>query len=313
MDRMTRPAALAALIAVALAAATSAAAAGETAAPNDPQAGGHAGWLLRQADLQRAQAVGGIVAPDLQGEAGGVSGEGAAPTHGGRNRVLPLAMSIVLPGLGEAYLGHVRGYPMMAIDVASWILLAHYNTQGIRKRDAYYAYAQQHWSEQQWKDSFADPLVNENAVGTYYFGYYSYADAPLWIPESADRREYFENLGKWDQFVFGWDDFEANDPYPSHPLEHKGDAAALAAPSVSPNRETYRSMRRDSNAQFTNRDRLLYFNMAMRLFSFFQVAYLEGLLGGGPKSELAVAGHPVSLIAQPAGLAGGTLGITLGY
>ena len=37
----------------------------------------------------------------------------------------------------------------------------------------------------------------------------------LWVTEEDDRREYYENLGKWDQFVFGWDDFRRPDDPPA--------------------------------------------------------------------------------------------------
>ena len=30
-----------------------------------------------------------------------------------------------------------------------------------------------------------------------------YENIPLWVSIEDDRREYYENLGKWDQFVFG--------------------------------------------------------------------------------------------------------------
>jgi hypothetical protein len=270
----------------------------------------HAGWLLRQADARDP----GNPIPGLQSEIGGTAGSGSL--RSGRGKVLPLAMSLAVPGLGEAYLGHIRGYPMMAIDVASWLLLVHYNEQGHKKRDAYYAYAQEHWSETRMEPAY-DITNPADAAGLFYYPGFTitvspqgYKQIPLWVDVTADRREYFENLGKWDQFVFGWDDF--TDPRTFITTVAQGDAQYLTDPRVSAHRETYRAMRTDSNKQFTNRDRLLYFNIATRIFSFFQVAYLEGLLGGG-QSQLEVAGHPVSLIAEPAGIRGGTLGVALGY
>ena len=57
-----------------------------------------------------------------------------------------------------------------------------------------------------------------------------------------DRREYYENLGKWDQFVFGWDDFMRPDDYASLPGNEDyaptGDPEdRLREPWVSANRE----------------------------------------------------------------------------
>jgi hypothetical protein len=72
-------------------------------------------------------------------------------------------------------------------------------------------------------------------------------------------------------------------------------------------------MREDSNNQFTNRDRLLYLNIATRVFSVLQVAYLQGMLGGGSKSELRVSGHPVRIIAEPYGWTATRLGLAVSY
>ncbi len=270
-----------------------------------------ADWLL-----DRLGATPGLPGPDRsaafapQSETGGAGGGSSladADDGGRRGAALPMAMSLVLPGLGEAYLGHKRGYALMAIDVASWIGVAHYASEGNRKRDEYYAYADAHWAESRLDEAYGADI---STPGNFYFGVSEYTELPLWVSVEADRREYYENLGKWDQFVFGWDDFldprNLDDlaPFTSQDLQD---------PRVSTNRETYRAMREDSNRQFTNRDRLLYFNMATRLFSLFEVAYLQGLLGGGPRDRLAIAGHPVSLIAEPVGWSSSRLGVSVAY
>ena len=127
---------------------------------------------------------------------------------------------------------------------------------------------------------------------------------PLWVSKEDDEREYYENLGKWDQFVFGWDDFRrADDPpqgfdYTANPPSLED----LRQPWTSYHREEYRSMRQESNSYYEKSDRFLYVNMALRVFSVLQVAYLEGLLGGGSSNSLKIAGHPVTIIAEPRGL-----------
>jgi len=51
----------------------------------------------------------------------------------------------------------------------------------------------------------------------------------------------------------------------------------------------------------------------MRVFSIFQVAYLEGLLGGGPKPDTEVAGNSVSFFADTHGLTSTRIGLTVSY
>jgi hypothetical protein len=263
---------------------------------------GRAGWLLARADLAGGAADG----PSTEwGSTGGPSGGGATLRRG-----LPMLMSLVMPGAGEAYLGHVRGYFMMALDIASWIGVKHYNDRGNDLRQEYYAYADAHWSEQRLADAY-DPLVDGYAHTYFPEDWTELDDLSLWVSRQDDEREYYENLGKWDQFVFGWDDFTPPEAIPGY--DPTGELIDLKQPGVSLHREVYRSMRQESNDQFTKRDRLLYLNLATRVFSIFQVAYLQGLLGGGGGSELKVAGHAVSLVAEPRGLTSTRLGVAIAY
>jgi len=135
-------------------------------------------------------------------------------------------------------------------------------------------------------------------------------ELPLWVSRIEDEREYYENLGKWDQFVFGWDDFIAPADLG---LGLEADIQYLKDPRVSANREIYRSMRRDSNDQFTKRDNLLYFNMLLRVFSIFQVAWLQGMFGDGDQPGASIAGYDVALVAEPVGMTGSRLGFTVSY
>ena len=245
-----------------------------------------------------------------QGEIGGSTAQAEEVRESRPSVALPMAMSLVLPGLGEVVTGHRRGYILMAVDIASWIGVKHYHDLGNEKRDEYYDFADLYWSEDRLRIAY-DSVTNPDAPGSFYFDVDNYLELPLWVSIEEDRREYYENLGKWDQFVFGWEDF--SDPRNYVDLGPDYTSQDLQDPRTSALREAYRRMREDSNDQFTNRDRLLYLNMVTRVFSAFQVAYLQGALGGGPRSEMRVAGHPVMLIADPCGWRGGRLGVAVSW
>lgn len=273
--------------------------------------------------------TGALRAPDARGLARESAGDeiggsaGAADrdvvSGAGGSKVWPLLMSVVVPGAGEIYLGHeTRALPLLALDIVGWLGVKKYHDEGHDLRDQYYAYADAHWSEQKLEAAFGVPV--DDYSGSYYFpnvsrdpdtGLYR-TSLPLWVSAEADRREYYENLGKWDQFIFGWDDFvdprEFMDPDPL-----QGDITALQDPRASLHRQEYRRLRNLSNDKFTKRDRFLYLNMATRLFSVFQVAWLEGLLGGGPDSPMRVAGHPVRLITEPIGRQTSLFGVSVTY
>lgn len=294
------------------------------------------GWLLRQADLQVATVTGTL---DASGDGDALAVSDGARTYGapamgrsGRSPAIPMLMSLALPGAGEAYLGHKRGYLQMALDVGSWVAAAHYNDKGEDKKLEYYDYADEHWSEEKlaaaydanWsvEQPYWDPDFDYMAGdGLDYFNtedtpLNDYTDLPLWVSVEDDRREYYENLGKWDQFVFGWDDY-------TDPRLFLDDETVnirnLQDPRTSARREVYRDMRQASNDYFSKRDRFIYLSVAFRLFSVLQVAYLEGLLFGGGNggqqepSTLSMAGHEIDIFVEPVGISRGVLGAKVSF
>ena len=267
------------------------------------------GWILdRAADdspsLQRATLH--------QADVGGAFAGGSS-AYADRDYSLakPMILSALMPGLGEATMGYRRGYAMMALDIASWLGVKHYHDLGGEKRDAYIAYADEHWSLDRLAAAFGSDAIDY--VGTFYYDVGDHEDLSLWVSAADDYREYYENLGKWDQFVFGWDDF-------TDPRAWVGLGATSADlkddERVSANRLTYRSMRKDSNDQFDRRDQLIYLNMATRIFSMFQVAFLGGAFDGDGDDMAAgfdVGDHRVALIAEPRGLTTTRLGVAISY
>ena len=292
-------------------------------------------WLLRQADLEVARLTGALPADtrDWQSDIGGRSVTATVGADSGRRSpALPMLMSLVVPGAGEVYLGHKRGFLQIALDAASWYGAIHNSNKGQDKKDEYYAYADEHWLLGQ-LDAAYDPAYLERqdanfnysevvGVGTDYpfrldpEAYPPYTGLGLWVSLEDDRREYYENLGKWDQFVFGWDDFE--DPRDFLNTEEI-DADNLRDPRTSQNREVYRQMRRDSNDYYAKRDRFVYLSIAFRVFSVLQVAYLEGLLfgddgvQGGEPANIELGGHQVNFFAEPIGFSRGVVGATVSF
>ena len=115
---------------------------------------------------------------------------------------------------------------------------------------------------QEAKDFFLEHWSPENLVRAYMPGSNGYLDGmgalyfpaigpifsldelskvPLWVTRDDNEREFFLNPAKWDQFVFGWDDFVRPDDYPGF-TPTGGRAVDLIHPWVSQNREIYREM-----------------------------------------------------------------------
>ena len=257
-------------------------------------------------------------------EVGGVTYE-AKEDDGRPSPALPMLMSAVLPGLGEAYTGHKRGYLLMALDVAAWIGGMYYKNEGEEKRDEYYAFADEHWSEAKLAAAYNTPppggyddpdLLYVELLGREYFDVSDYQDLDLWVSREEDEREYYENLGKWDQFVFGWDDFVRADDPNGYGTDYviTGDINDLRQPWTSYNRDIYRQMRDESNEAFEKQDRFLYVNIILRVFSVLQVAYLEGLFGGGGSdNESYASDRKVSIIAETRGWRSSRVGAAVAF
>lgn len=285
-----------------------------------------AAWLLQRGGLETLALTGERAAQDeIGGGAAGTiydkdeyAGSGNGPSAG-----LTILASAVLPGAGEALMGYKRGYLMMALDIACWTQVAKYHGDGKDYTDEYYAYADLHYSDELLVEGYnaASTDPERSGEGALYFpgitenitGVEDLHFLPLYVTVEDDRREYYENAGKWDQFIFGWDDYLRPTFWgPSNGYEPTETISDLRQPWVSEHREVYRTMRDDANDAYKKRDQFLYFNMGLRVFSVFQVAYLNGLLGG-KDDEMKVAGHTVEIISQPRGMNSGTVGARVSF
>ncbi|MBU2501027.1 hypothetical protein KJ682_06855, partial [bacterium] len=99
----------------------------------DPGSSGRerAAWLMSREALE-FQALTGLQYD--QGEfGGGAADPEVIETEGARSGSmtgLHILASLILPGSGEAMLGHKRGYVMMAADIFAWTQVAKYNQDG---------------------------------------------------------------------------------------------------------------------------------------------------------------------------------------
>lgn len=293
-----------------------------------------AAWLFNRVNLETRALTGfsfdqGEFADPGAGAAG-FEMESEDEYSGGTSAGLTILASAILPGSGEALMGYKRGYLMMAMDIFAWTQVSKYHSDGEDLRDEYYAYADEHYTDERLVLGYtANPPSTSDEFerfgeGETYFDFdfgeggienvEDLENLPLYVTEEDDRREYYENLGKWDQFIFGWDDYiRASEDQPEYDYEPTGTISDLRQPWVSKNRETYREMRIASNDAFKSRDRWMYVNIGMRVFSVLQVAYLQGLLGGGEANQLEVAGHAIEFIAQPQGMTRGTMAAKVSF
>jgi hypothetical protein len=153
------------------------------------------------------------------------------------------AASLILPGLGQLYTGSkLKAAVFFGLEVLGWVGYVNYRNQGDDMTDQYEAYADQHWIEQ----SYWDSLQSVRSIDKWQDGEVFPHHLPYKV-EGTDtvgnrNHEYYENVGKYDQFIWGWDD-----------LTQVGTGASQPEGNYSTNnRKTYVEMREDANNQYDN-------------------------------------------------------------
>ncbi|MGH8004214.1 MAG: hypothetical protein ACRECJ_05775 [Limisphaerales bacterium] len=178
------------------------------------------------------------------------------------------ALSLLVPGAGQFYVGDkVKAIPFFLVDVAGWATYFGFRSQGNKREDEYRAFADQHWDVLSYY-SFLDTALGISSKSDFdstaraydsrlYYsesdvrlvvgsGFYFSHHVPTRMGEDTARvgdfeknLEYYESIGKYDQFFAGWDAFA--------------------------NRRTYLDMRADANSSFSKSKIGLVVSLADRL------------------------------------------------
>lgn len=160
-------------------------------------------------------------------------------------------MSAIVPGAGELYAGsYVKAAVFLALDVAAWGIAYHFDRKGDKQTDFFQGYANDHWDVVRYaqfaQTNFASATETYNwripgreglapwlqvdwvelnrmerdIARTAAGQYYSHV-LPLY-----GEQQYFELIGKYQQFYQGWDDANPQN------ITYSQIDAALADPNV---------------------------------------------------------------------------------
>lgn len=210
---------------------------------------------------------------------------GGSPEPSRPGGALPVVLSLLIPGAGEIYMGYYkRGAALVLLEVAAWTGYAAYRQKGLDTRTEYEAYADEHWDQSRW--------LSEHPSGPYFtLGDLEYegstgawednlkgkvSDNFFYMPfisRAEDKQHYYENIGKYNWFISGWDDWDATlQPPDYHYLE------------LTDHRTAYRNLRVESNDQLENADRFIYLSIAARTYSLIETIMLARKAGDGGRS-----------------------------
>jgi len=174
--------------------------------------------------------------------------------------------SLVVPGAGEFYAGSkIKAVLFFGLEAGFWTGYFSYHKKGKNKETEYLNFANAHWNVQAYSDSLASIYrvpTDDNGIvvdtpGVYFHSstdslVISHSIHPVANQPIDKNQQYYEEVGKYDQFRFGWDDFIGE--------------------FLTPNRNFYLNLRRDSNSLLDKANRFVMFSIANHLLSAFDAA-----------------------------------------
>ncbi|MBU0710529.1 hypothetical protein KKA87_01210 [bacterium] len=192
-------------------------------------------------------------------------------------------MSAILPGAGELYAGAKwRALAFAGVEVFSWLMYFNRKNKGEDLEQGYMAHADDYWKLSQLYQNGASGYQLTGLSGQHgenfgshslyleYNGveYIGHADSlPFgWendilnedVIQPVRTRDFYENIGKYDQFAGGWNDFTLFNKNPSDSVV-----------SMSDLRDSYLTQRKESNDALkmaTNFATVIMFNHLISAF-----------------------------------------------
>lgn len=108
-------------------------------------------------------------------------------------------LSLLLPGLGELYAGaRYRAVGFMAAEAVTWVAYAHWRSQGTSLRGEFRAYADLNWDEARYREWRAYNAALPPSQ--------QWQETETLPTKAEDTQQYYELIGKYDQFIYGWSD-----------------------------------------------------------------------------------------------------------
>jgi hypothetical protein len=171
--------------------------------------------------------------------------------------------SLLLPGAGEYYAGsRIKPVVFLGLEALLWTGYFVYDNKGDNKKDEYIAYADAHyewWNFMIWWNSLSDTVQDK------------YSHELPWDEEQNTpirSHEYYENIGKYDQFQLGWDDID-DDP--------------RLISVISDHRDAYLNLRKDSNDLYSIARTMVMLSLGNHIISAFDAALTAKSYNKGQK------------------------------
>ncbi|RMD94695.1 MAG: hypothetical protein D6813_01750 [Calditrichaeota bacterium] len=176
--------------------------------------------------------------------------------HNSRKKSITKAvlLSAFIPGGGEFYLGsYLKSLLFVGVEAASIGGFVHFHNRGESLEAAFQRYADENWNPDDYWDWLSQisgiPRDDMDALREFERNNFSH-----FLPEQKNQ-QYYENIGKYDQFNVGWKD------------TNNGGARDSAL------REKYTLMRKDANDNFKRATTMATITLLNHVFSALDAAW----------------------------------------
>ncbi|MFH1851739.1 MAG: DUF5683 domain-containing protein [Candidatus Neomarinimicrobiota bacterium] len=181
----------------------------------------------------------------------------------------PLLMSLIIPGSGQIYNKSPwwKAAVFAGVEAAGFVAWWSYTNQAEDMRNKFELFADNHWSLAEWVrtsgfmnlELYPGQVDTSNNVfssghqltlidqdGNYFQSRELYLDNDLTGKTVLKDRDFYENVGKYDQFVGGWDDaYEGSERL--WELKEKAVEDSVEYVHMTKNKNKYLGMRYDNN------------------------------------------------------------------
>jgi hypothetical protein len=179
-------------------------------------------------------------------------------------------LSLILPGLGEYYVGSKRSFLFLGVEAVAWYVYVTKTNQGNDLDSQFKSFADAHWHYDDTTSSTGENLVYDywnwfkvklqengfstNLSSTDYAAIDSLTQALVGksgishsLP-ATKTQQYYEMIGKYPQFVYGWEDITKNNAALRDSTgKANGNFDEDIRNILSPERTRYMDMRSQSN------------------------------------------------------------------
>nr|MBN2276741.1 hypothetical protein [candidate division Zixibacteria bacterium] len=169
--------------------------------------------------------------------------------------------SLLIPGWGQRYCGsHImKTMGFLGTEIGMWMGYFNFHNNGNKLTDDFEAFADDHWVE-------GDSTVSESYRGWLYAVDSTEDEFTHTLPD-FNNQQYYEMIGKYDQFRTGWDDYWLDPDY-----YEIVDSATGGKVYLSPNRAKYEDMRKDANDELDKANKFIIGSVLVHLVSAFDAA-----------------------------------------